>query len=298
MELRSSQDSYQRKEKKKIRQNTCSSDLLQKYTIKEIDEEFRNPLRKIKTNNYLYHATNDENDNRKSNSKSSATRGSKTSDAERKIQTLKNENRKLVYMLESSEKLMHKKLKESKHQTEKIMNIVNKVWKIMQKQVMDPQQRRLYFDKNSPDEIELKKLLKENELLRSKRETRPKLLQNLADILELCCTKLAVKQEYDAQMCKNYYKLESEFKYTKEKELQFSQIIKENELTIKRQQKMIEELNLKFDELDAFKITTLDRTVHQLAEQEDLLIQIQDLERSKSKTQYKIQESQDLPTFG
>lgn len=156
MELRSSQDSYKRKEKKKLRQNTCSSDLLQKYTIKEIDEEFRNPLRKIKTNNYLYPVTNDENDNRKSNSKSSVTRGSKPTDYERKIQTLKNENRKLVYMLESSEKLMQKKLKESKHQTEKIMSIVNKVWKIMQKQVMDPQQRRLYFDKNSPDEIELK----------------------------------------------------------------------------------------------------------------------------------------------
>lgn len=80
---------------------------------------------------------------------------------------------------------MHKKLKESKAQVDQIMTIINKIWKILQKQILDPQQRRLYFDKNSAEDRELKKLLKENEHLRSKKEGKSRLLLNLGGILDL-----------------------------------------------------------------------------------------------------------------
>lgn len=118
------------------------------------------------------------------NTKPNVSRAGAISEAE-KILTLKNENSKLISMLEGSEKLMYKKLKDSKNQIDRIMIIINKVWKIMQKQIMDPQQRRLYFDKNSLEETTLKKLLKENEKLRSKRESKTKLLENLGSILDI-----------------------------------------------------------------------------------------------------------------
>jgi hypothetical protein len=184
MELRGSQDSYQRLDKRKVRQSTCSTDVLSKYIDKKSEDESRDPLVKIKKNNYIYQVTNDENDSRYLNSKPNVSKAIIQTDAY-KIQTLKNENRKLIYMLENSEKLMYSKLKESKHRIDKIMVIINKVWKIMQKQIMDPQQRRLYFDKNSSEETTLKKLLKENEKLRRKGESKTKLLENLGNILDI-----------------------------------------------------------------------------------------------------------------
>ena len=51
---------------------------------------------------------------------------------------------------------LNKKLKDSKHEIEKIIKVINKMWKIIQKQIMDPHQRRTYFDKNSNEELELK----------------------------------------------------------------------------------------------------------------------------------------------
>jgi hypothetical protein len=101
------------------------------------------------------------------------------------VQILKNENRKLVYMLEKTEGLMKSKLKESKNKIEKIIGVINKVWKILQKQIVGSQQRRLYFDKNSAEEIKLKKLLKENEQLRNSNESRFVMLDNLGAILDL-----------------------------------------------------------------------------------------------------------------
>jgi hypothetical protein len=183
-ELRTSQDSYQRIEKRKARQNTCSSDVLNKLSKPSMESEFRAPFGKAKKNNYFYQVTNDENDSRFLNSKTNISRTIRPSESE-KIQTLKTENKKLIYMLESTEKLMHKKLKESKGQVDKIMGIINKIWKVMYKQIMDPYQRRKYFDKNSLEEINFKKLLKENEKLRSNKESKLKLLSNLGQIMDI-----------------------------------------------------------------------------------------------------------------
>lgn len=80
---------------------------------------------------------------------------------------------------------MKSKLKESKNKIEKIIGVINKVWKILQKQIVGSQQRRLYFDKNSAEEIKLKKLLKENEQLRNSNESRFVMLDNLGAILDL-----------------------------------------------------------------------------------------------------------------
>jgi hypothetical protein len=102
-----------------------------------------------------------------------------------KYQLLKKENKKLMHMLENSEKMMKFKLKESRSQIDKIMGIINKVWKILQKQILSSQMRRQYFEKNSPEELELKKLLKENEQLRSNSESRFQMLDNLGAILDI-----------------------------------------------------------------------------------------------------------------
>lgn len=59
-------------------------------------------------------------------------------------------------MIENSDKLFKKKLRESQKNIDKIMSVIKKFWKILQKQIMDPYQRRFYFDKNSPEEISLK----------------------------------------------------------------------------------------------------------------------------------------------
>lgn len=65
------------------------------------------------------------------------------------------------------------------------MNIINKVWKVMQKQIIDRSQRKTYFEKNSSEEIELKRLLKENEDIRTRRESKIKLLENIDNIFDL-----------------------------------------------------------------------------------------------------------------
>lgn len=88
MELRNSQDNYTRADKKKARVNTCSSDVLNQYKVTSVEDEFRNPLRKIKTNNFMYQVTNDENDQRLSNAKTNSIRG-ENAPVVAKISTLK-----------------------------------------------------------------------------------------------------------------------------------------------------------------------------------------------------------------
>lgn len=95
------------------------------------------------------------------------------------------------------------------------------------------------------------------------------------------------------------FKLEEELRTTKDKYSDFDKILKESENTILKQQHTIEELNEKIDELEAFKLTTLDKTVHQLAEQEDLMIHAIDQDKRMTLGQLRRpNESQDLPTFG
>ena len=216
------------------------------------------------------------------------------------VQILKNENRKLVYMLEKTEGLMKSKLKESKNKIEKIIGVINKVWKILQKQIVGSQQRRLYFDKNSAEEIKLKKLLKENEQLRNSNESRFVMLDNLGAILDLWWAKLAVKQESDLMMFKRNIQLEDELKLVKSNEFSLDKKIKDCEKEISRQRVSMDDMNMRIDELEAFKLTTLDSTVHQLAEQEELLISSQELNKPNPKLQKinKASESNDLPTFG
>ena len=55
----------------------------------------------------------------------------------------------------------------------------------MQKQIIDRSQRKTYFEKNSPEETELKRLLKENEDIRTRRESKIKLLENIDNIFDL-----------------------------------------------------------------------------------------------------------------
>ena len=136
------------------------------------------------TNNYFYKISTEEAETKHS-SKSKNLGGNGHKEDAQKYHLLKTENRKLVKMLENSEKLMKAKLKESRVQIDKIMSIINKVWKILQKQILNSQQRRQYFEKNSPEEMQLKKLLKENEVLRSSHESRFKMLDNLGAILDI-----------------------------------------------------------------------------------------------------------------
>lgn len=112
-----------------------------------------------------------------------------------------------MQVLESTEKTWYAKLKESKNQTDKIMSIVNKVWKVMHKQIIDRSQRKNYFSKNSAEETELKRLLKENEDIRNRRESKTKLLENIDHIFDLWFSKLASKQDADRYGA-NFYILE------------------------------------------------------------------------------------------
>lgn len=88
-------------------------------------------------------------------------------------------------MLENTEKAYKQTLQESKENIDLIMSVIKKFWKVLQKQILDPYQRRFYFDKNSQEESDLKNLLKENEKLRSSKADKTKLLKNLGQILEL-----------------------------------------------------------------------------------------------------------------
>lgn len=103
VELRSSQDSYRIYDKKQ-RQNTLSTELLQKYSKSQPKIDPLDAVKSIRINNFINTSINDENDAKVSNTKLSSSRISKN-EYEVKIQTLKNENRKLVYMLESSEQI-------------------------------------------------------------------------------------------------------------------------------------------------------------------------------------------------
>lgn len=62
----------------------------------------------------------------------------------------------------------------------------------------------------------------------------------------------------------------------------------------------MKELNKRIDELEALKMTFLDKTIHQLADQEELFINSQALIPPKTHmdTVRKIKESSELPTFG
>ena len=202
-ELRSSQDSYKRFDNKNQKLNTCTSEILNHYVIKSENDVARGHIGSIKQNNYFYQVSNDENESKQLNSRPlqqklhpSSAIFSQITESEQ-VLNLKSENKKLLTLLEKSEKAWIAKLKESKMQTDKMMGIINKVWKTVNKQIVDRSQRRLYFDKNSIEEIELKRLLKENEGIRSRRESKSKLLDNIENILDLWFTKLMFKQDSD-----------------------------------------------------------------------------------------------------
>lgn len=309
MELRSSQDSYTRVDKKKARVNTCSSDVLNQYKVSSVEDEFRNPLWKIKTNNFMYQVPNDENDQRVSNTKTNSIRGDKAPVVE-KNPVLKEAVGKLDTNLQSqlncgypfekqSSKATEQKLMEANYHIEMIMGIINKVWKVMQKQIMDPQVRRVYFEKNSPEEAQLKKLLKENELLRKKKESKLKRLVNLGSILDLCCSKLLLKQETDARMYARLAHMENELKRYEEREASMNLVIENHEKNLIKHKKVIEKMNVKLEELDAFKLAVLDQTVHQLCEQEELLLNVRVDERKKREKESMRQSySSQVQTFG
>jgi len=258
------------------------------------EDEFRIPFSKTKSNNYLYKPMNDENDGRISNSKLHISKHVEKD----KIQTLKNENRKLIWMLENSEKVMKNKLKESQKQIDKIMSVIRKFWKIIQKQILDPYQRRFYFDKNSPEEINMKKLLKENEYFRSKKENSGPLLENLGMILDICCTKLSVKQESDKQIYKKWTYLENDLRSSREKQTKFKKMLHQNESIMVQQNRTINKLSQRIDELEAFRLLTLDSTVNKLANEEELIHKIKDAASIKKNSMLNPNENQDLPTFG
>ena len=155
IEIRKKNDSYNRIDRRKGRQNTWSSVLLNKYSDPQIEDEFRVPFGKAKNNNYCYQPANDDAESKILNTKNQTARISQQINPE-KYSNLKNENRKLIWMIENSNKLFKKKLRESQKNIDKIMSVIKKFWKILQKQIMDPYQRRFYFDKNSPEEISLK----------------------------------------------------------------------------------------------------------------------------------------------
>ena len=48
---------------------------------------------------------------------------------------LQKENTRLNHLLEKSEKAISKRVKESKREIEKITNVVNKFWKLLNKQI-------------------------------------------------------------------------------------------------------------------------------------------------------------------
>jgi hypothetical protein len=92
--------------------------------------------------------------------------------------------------------------------------------------------------------------------------------------------------------------LETDYALLRDKETFTKQTIRTHETTIQNQQKIIEDLGFRIDELDAFKLTTLDSSVHQLAEQEELLFTLQESEKQKKNKLGASNENVDLPTFG
>lgn len=92
--------------------------------------------------------------------------------------------------------------------------------------------------------------------------------------------------------------LETDFNILREKDTFMRQTIRNNEITIQNQQKIIEDLSYRIDELDAFKLTCLDSTVHQLAEHEELLFTVQESEKMRKINSSTTLENSDLPTFG
>ena len=74
------------------------------------------------------------------------------------------------------------------------------------------------MENNSEEEFELKRLLQENDKLRKRKESKFKLLNNLSDVLEIWCSKLAMKFENDIKINQKVSVLEYDFKKVKEKE--------------------------------------------------------------------------------
>lgn len=69
--------------------------------------------------------------------------------------------------------------------------VLEKLWKIVQRQLVDSHQRRAYFEKNSVEDVKIKKLLRENEKIKVNREGKTRLLYNLEEILDICFDKLS-----------------------------------------------------------------------------------------------------------
>jgi predicted nuclease with TOPRIM domain len=106
--------------------------------------------------------------------------------------------------------------------------------------------------------------------------------------------KLAVKQESDFQIHQRCEQLETQVKEMKGKEEYLNKTISKCEHTIRKQRSTIDDLQAKIDELDAFKMTTLDNTVHKLAEQEGLFYSLLESERIRKAQD---QHNQPVPTM-
>ena len=100
------------------------------------------------------------------------------------------------------------------------------------------------------------------------------------------------------QVIKRVGQLETDVSLLKDKNNFMKQTVRNHEVTIQTQQKIIEDLGYRIDELEAFKLTCLDSTVHQLAEQEELLFTVQEHEKMKKINSSTTIENSDLPTFG
>lgn len=107
--------------------------------------------------------------------------------------------------------------------------------------------------------------------------------------------------------------MENELKLAKEKEVMLKRVIDKHKRNIKEYKKTVEaqdaliknhkktitDLNYKIEELDNFKITMLDHTVHQLAEQEELIIKLQESLKHQNRPGNKHDHNSDeIHTFG
>lgn len=75
---------------------------------------------------------------------------------------------------------------------------------------------------------------------------------------------MLLNQETDTRMYTRLSQMESEIKRYKEQEISLNLTIEKLEKNLIKHQKVIEKMNLKLEELDAFKLAVLDQTVHQL----------------------------------
>lgn len=71
------------------------------------------------------------------------------------------------------------------------------------------------------EEKKLKRLLRENEQLRAKKESSLKILANLGEILDICCDRMTLKYEYECKQEKKFVTIEKEIKRLREVEAKF-----------------------------------------------------------------------------